>query len=140
GTQNPSQTELVLFRLLSRSFHLNQTRLIIVFRPQPRFLPSTLSPHFRTSPTPDICTPTNPQSLNQSMSTRKSNKDPLYPITDPEEILRAARRRARLDATLATATLIAVPSPSPPPPRATAPSPSTLPAPTGPRCRTRTIA
>ncbi|OAV85835.1 hypothetical protein PTTG_30239, partial [Puccinia triticina 1-1 BBBD Race 1] len=41
------------------------------------------------------------------MSTRNSNVDPLFPITDPEEILRVARRRARL-ATLAAANSAAL--------------------------------
>ncbi|OAV93339.1 hypothetical protein PTTG_10822, partial [Puccinia triticina 1-1 BBBD Race 1] len=36
------------------------------------------------------------------MTTRNSNSGPLLPISDPEEILRAARRRARLDALAAS--------------------------------------
>ncbi|OAV96734.1 hypothetical protein PTTG_12500 [Puccinia triticina 1-1 BBBD Race 1] len=46
------------------------------------------------------------------MTTRNNNSDPLFPITDPEEILRTARRRARLDA-LAAANRLALAAATP---------------------------
>ncbi|OAV95349.1 hypothetical protein PTTG_26651 [Puccinia triticina 1-1 BBBD Race 1] len=48
------------------------------------------------------------------MTTRNSNNEPLLPITDPEEILRTACRRARLDAALAATNPILVPLPCSP--------------------------
>ncbi|OAV84730.1 hypothetical protein PTTG_01082, partial [Puccinia triticina 1-1 BBBD Race 1] len=36
------------------------------------------------------------------MTTRNTNTGPLLPISDPEEILRTARQRARLDALAAS--------------------------------------
>ncbi|OAV91534.1 hypothetical protein PTTG_04072 [Puccinia triticina 1-1 BBBD Race 1] len=56
------------------------------------------------------------------MSTRNTNNEPLFPITNPEEILQAARRRARLDAALAASNPISVPLPRSPP--GTSPQPT----------------